>query len=248
MSEEHKSQSGAHQNNPSKIDLRYNHPAKSEPVARPMPNPNGAICKIEASFDGPTKPGTGWMAGPRVLVTAAHVVYNNNGSPAYPTSIKIAPGIDGIELGSSNYIEILDSRTSPIQRVIHLPTERPAECSALDYAVIVLPHPLTVGSFGYKAIDINSIQGLDAYISGYPMRTDENRNRQMQSHAPVGADGDFITYKAQAGFGQSGSPVWFSDKDNHYWVIGIHIEGDPEHNRAIAISKQVEDFIDKFQE
>lgn len=203
------------------------------------------ICFLRSDFGGGiTREGTGWLAGPRLLVTSAHVVHRTGQSASKPLSVTIIPALDGD--GHEPY-----DRFTVSTDAIHLPVNDPVEGSPDDYAVIVIPSTPTAGWFGLKMLSDSVKTVDDVNVSGYPeivtLNSAEHKMRQFRCTGSVTCEDRFLKYKIDTTEGQSGSPVWINEGGKIGMVVGIHVQATADGNRAIRITPQVYDFINKFQ-
>lgn len=203
------------------------------------------ICFLQSDFGGGViREGTGWLAGPRLLVTSAHVVHRTGQQASKPLSVTIIPALDGD--GHEPY-----GRFTIYTDAIHLPVNDPVEGSPDDYAAIVIPSAPTAGWFGLKMLNDSTGTVGPVRISGYPesvtLKSVEHKMRQFRCAGSVTYGEHFLKYDIDTTEGQSGSPVWIDEGGKIGMVVGIHVQGTANGNQAIRITPQVYDFINKFQ-
>jgi len=237
------------------------------PVPDPTAIPYRRICQISYKTPRPDssrltpRRGTGWLIGPRLLLTAGHVILDivNRGEPEnLSVEFAIAPGRTG--KGSDEdavpYGLFGAARLSAHPRWL-------SECDQ-DYDIGCIhldrPVPGRVGHWGFAAFDDTALVGAEVNIAGYPVLGPpedgsgnpfpiphkgmkafwhRNRIRRVTPHR--------LYYDVDTSGGQSGAPVWFRLSAQEPPVaIGIHAYGfdpngaDENHvNSATRITPQL---------
>lgn len=202
------------------------------PVPEPWKYPWRCICSLEIwTQRGRSFPGTGWLAGPRTVITAAHCVYRFK-QREWVKEIKVMPSREG-----SN--ERFGSCTS---REFDCPEEyRDEKSRPHDYGVVVLPEDSpfgsTVGFFGFADLHSNVLLGTKVEISGYP----GNRKGTQWHHARRLSEVDdaSLYYEIDTSKGQSGAPAWLIEGEDAGYVVGIHNSGSDYVNHATRITDAV---------
>lgn len=163
--------------------------------------------------------GTGWLAGPKTIVTAGHCVHHSAFFGGWADRIEVSPGRDGSDFPFGT---VSARRFSTLKRWVD------EEDPNFDIGCIHLDQPLgdTVGTFGFASLTAEDLESRMVNISGYP---GDRGNGQLQFfHAnrilTVGARRIF--YDVDTFGGQSGAPVWVQDdEDSPPVVVGIHAYG-----------------------
>lgn len=198
--------------------------------------PHSAICQIEVTqADGSTGQGTGFYAGPGLIVTAAHVL---NGA----TNARVYRGrTDG------DFIHMFD--TAPDTWTLH--PYFAAIADAYDIAVIrAQVFPVAQGDY-FEMADLGDSVFRKVFVSGYAADTSRglNRNRQHMDGTSVhemSVDGQHIVYNLQTTGGTSGSPVvcLVDGGDPDSWsgsarVIGVHADAHtPNRNIGVRLTQE----------
>ncbi|WP_299133861.1 trypsin-like serine protease [uncultured Tenacibaculum sp.] len=191
-----------------------------------------AICslKIKAK-DGTSWIGTGFLIGPRTVITAGHVVYMHKHG-GWAKSIEVIPGRNGASkpFGSckTSHFHSVKGWTKSKKR-------------SNDYGAIILPKNCKfgnkVGYFGYANYNFFSLLGLKVNLSGYPgdkpAGTQWWHCRRIKLVTPR-----TLVYNIDSAGGQSGSPVW-KYKNGKRYVVGIHTNGSSLGNSATRITSAV---------
>ena len=190
------------------------------------------ICslKIKAK-DGTNWIGTGFLIGPRTVITAGHVVYLHNHG-GWAKSIEVMPGRNGsskpYESCESSHLHSVKGWTRNKKRIN-------------DYGAIILPSDCkygnNVGYFGFANYSLFNLLGLKVNLSGYP--GDKPSGTQWWHCRRI----NFVTsrtliYNIDTAGGQSGSPVW-KYKNGKRYVVGIHTNGSSSGNSATRITAPV---------
>lgn len=237
------------------------------PVSDPTAIPYRRICQINYKAPRPNstrlspKRGTGWLIGPRVMLTAGHVVLDlvNKGHPENLCSdFLIAPG--RVKQGSG-----LDAAPYGLYRAARLMAHPRwlTECDPdYDIGCIYLDRPVPgrVGYWGFAAFDDSALEGAEVNLAGYPvegppedpdsapipikyngMKAFWHRNR-LDRLAP-----QRLYYAVDTSSGQSGAPVWMRQSAQEPpVVVGVHAygfkssdTGDDRANSATRITPEL---------
>jgi V8-like Glu-specific endopeptidase len=213
------------------------------------------ICHLEVEWDyGPVGFGTGFLIGPRAVVTAAHVISRPD-KRRYARKIRVIPGRNGTTAPYGYFTtDFAQCRVPPEW------TGRP-DAAAHDYAVILakkpdardkssdfrtegMPTGQRLGYFGLKCITDaekdTKANMLFVNNAGYPYEATKpygslwynaGRVREVQQ--------EFIEYMVDTEGGQSGSPVYYFDEEkSQRYVIAVHTTGDFV-NRGVRITERV---------
>ena len=217
------------------------------------------ICHLEITYDsGQVGFGTGWFAGPKTVITAAHCLYVRGREPHKAERVRIIPGRNGT-LAPYGYIIAKDIR--PNDKWKSAATDQ--EAAPFDYGAIIIedagktdvdhaPFGERIGYFGMRCYSDEEEQQLDMAIvnnAGYPHEAGKpygslwfNAGR-VHMHNGVAADKHFLEYMADTTPGQSGSPVFLLDtKTNQRFVVAIHTTGNFV-NRGVRLTAEVYDTI-----
>lgn len=199
---------------------------------------NRCICQVRTDFGNDNMEyGTGWLAGPRLLVTAAHVVHQTGQPVSNPLSVTIIPALNGE--GHEPYGQLTVHSDT-----IHLPVNDPVKGSPDDYAVIVLPKIQRIGSIPFKALGDEKLAGKNLHIAGYS----GGRSIQLYNVGQFAVADSLLKYRITTEDGMSGSPMWVEDNDGNCISVGIHIADGSECGNAIRITPQVYAFIHRIEQ
>lgn len=199
------------------------------------------ICSLLiTSADGNRWIGTGWLIGPRTVITAGHCVYMH-ASGGWARSIEVIPGRN-----ASN--KPLGSCVATDFRSVRGWVER--QKRACDYGAIILPANFpfgsTVGTFDFAQVANSQLTGLRVNLAGYPgdkpTGTQWFHSRVLTSITPR-----TLVYDIDSAGGQSGAPVWWRQGTKRY-VVGIHTNGATSGNSATRIAGGVFTNLDAWRQ
>lgn len=191
------------------------------------------ICALRIhSASGDQYVGTGWLAGPRTVITAGHCVYLD-AMGGWAERVEVSPARNANDRPFSSIA------STEFQSVRGWTIEGKREH---DYAAIILPADQAVpeaGHFGYAVYDASCLLGTYLNVSGYPADKDDG-TQWWSARTTRKIDDTRIWYDVDTAAGQSGAPVWRLDpKTNRRIVVGIHTNGAETGNSATRISHEV---------
>ncbi|HMU37377.1 MAG TPA: CHAT domain-containing protein [Pseudomonadota bacterium] len=208
--------------------------------------PLECLCRVQATIGGQlASPGTGFLLGPRLIVTAAHNVLRPNQTTS---EVKVFFARNGNVMAG----EPLVLRAQDVLRV----PENPQPQSPHDYAAILLPKDrIHRGYFQFAFVTDQELRESHLWLSGYPdfpprgyPLTDDNRG--LPTHPAPDKPGsvrelneNFIGYRLTTADGMSGSPLWVHTAQHLYTAVGIHVAGTSECNTAVRINREVANFF-----
>jgi len=192
-----------------------------------------AICHLQIyTADGEDYGGTGWLIGPRTVITAGHCVFLHT-LGAWVERIVVSPARNGRDRPFSSSV----SREFQSIRgwIINGQPEH-------DYGAIILPADQAVpeaGHFGYSVSDTASLRRAYLNVSGYPADREE-ATQWWSARSSRRVNETTIWYDADTAQGQSGAPVWRLDpRTGKRVVVGIHTNGADSGNSATRITADV---------
>jgi V8-like Glu-specific endopeptidase len=202
--------------------------------------PYRCICFLYVTdADGGHWTGTGWLCGPRTLLTAGHVVFVHERG-GWARQVEVIPGRQGdLWPFGSCLAATLWAAEGWIVR-------RDARC---DYGAITLPADRPYGDelgwFGYGVRPDAALRQAQLTVCGYP--EDKPAGTQWRHANTLAAlDDQWLTYTMDTAGGQSGAPVWLEEKGMPYGV-GIHAYGAGTGNSATRINRAVLADIERWQ-
>jgi len=185
--------------------------------------------------DGSRWLGTGWLASPRLVVTAGHCVFLY-GVGGWATQVEVYPGRNGSSTPFGSQV------SSALRSVSRWTQEQDAE---YDYGAIVLPEPTTVGFLGYTAAGDAELRAALVNVYGYPADKQQGTlwgsSRNLAQVQPRTLVYDISTFG-----GQSGCPVFIKEGEERT-AVGIHNYGDLKGNSATRITDDVFDDIEAWK-
>jgi V8-like Glu-specific endopeptidase len=177
------------------------------------------ICAL--AIDGPWGSfiGTGWLAGPRTIVTAGHCVYDTKQMGGWANKIVISPGRDGNELPFDT-VESTKFSTTNIWKSKEDPD--------FDVAAIHLSRSLgdELGWFQVASLTDDQLRNYMVNVSGYPGDRGHGTEQWWAKNRIREATPRRIFYEVDTFGGQSGGPVYiYESVDKPPVVLGIHAYG-----------------------
>ncbi|NWG72590.1 MAG: trypsin-like serine protease [Parvularculaceae bacterium] len=181
-------------------------------------SPWNMICQLMIEFPDDTVPATGWIAGPRCVVTAGHcLLFHNLGGAA--NSIVVTPARNAT---ACPYGKFKASSWAPHDQW------RDQSNPDWDLGYIRLEKPVNIGAFKFSHFEDSYLKNHYVNIAGYPRHVEKypsangdhlfhNANRIRK----IGAER--LYYDVDATGGQSGAPVWIHKTTGaDPIVIGVH--------------------------
>jgi glutamyl endopeptidase len=212
------------------------------------------ICHLEVEYEfGPVGYGTGFLIGPKAVLTAAHVLINPSKNDTTKrrkaTQVRVIPGRNGT-LAPYGYFVTQYSDCKVPERWLHDGDDQPN--GNWDFAMIPIaddyntegqPTAERLGYFGLKCFSDNEASKAHMLFvnnAGYPYEADKAYGTLWYNAGRVRKMGrSYIEYMVDTEGGQSGSPVYFFDKLlNQRYVIAVHTTGDFV-NRGLRITEEV---------
>lgn len=194
-----------------------------------------AICALKITAQNNTKwIGTGWLVGPRTVITAGHCVYMHD-EGGWAKQIEVIPAQNG------NTVKPYGTAVSSNLRSVTGWTQ--SKNRENDYGAIILPTNKRLGDqtgyFGYAVRDNSYLANAVMNLSGYPgdkpnPGSPKGTEQWFMSLKPKSISSRVITYNIDTMGGQSGAPVWIKVGDSRY-VVGIHTNGHSSGNSATRI-------------
>lgn len=163
--------------------------------------------------------GTGWLVGPRTVITAGHCVYSTQFFGGWASSIEVIPGCNGME---TPFGSVTSSRFSSVD--LWVEKEEPD----FDIGCIHLDQPIgdEVGWFAVGSSPADELPGFMVNISGYPADRGGGNEQYFHANRILRVSERRIFYDVDTFGGQSGAPVWIHKaEDAPPLVVGIHAYG-----------------------
>ncbi|KQY27577.1 hypothetical protein ASD38_16855 [Caulobacter sp. Root487D2Y] len=166
------------------------------------------VCALRIdTANGPFN-GTGWLAGPRTVITAGHCLHNSafasGGGGGWARRVTVIPGQSWNKQPFGAVVSTTFSCADP-----WLQTRDRAH----DIGAVHLDDPVgeRVGWMKYDALDPSALTRAAAVVSGYPEYAGSYEHL-LVAKGPVRASLDGrLYYEIDTTDGQSGGPVWIGD-------------------------------------
>ncbi|MBX9623233.1 MAG: trypsin-like serine protease [Gemmataceae bacterium] len=210
--------------------------AAAEPVGRDHPPPIGPaddrrrvvttdqppwrwVCWLRAVWlDGRGFPvarvcGTGWLAGPRAVVTAGHCLYHRDFG--WARRVEVYPGRDGPGRQSTHVSDDLHAVAGWTE----------GQRLEYDYGAVRLAEPVRHGGcFRWAALPDDRLRTLAfSYLAGYPSDRPAG-TLWVATGRLAGVRDRTLRYPMASAAGQSGGPVFYRDGADRV-AVGVHAYG-----------------------
>jgi V8-like Glu-specific endopeptidase len=181
-------------------------------VGRTSDYPWCCVCSllITDNASGQNWMGSGWLAGPRTVITAGHCVYLQK-HVGWARQVEVFPGRNG-EASPQSYL------SADLRSVAGWTEQRIEAC---DYGAVILPRPVALPNhFDFRPLTNDDLKAILVNVFGYP---GEKARGTMWGHWGQVTDvrPQRLRYLVSTSPGQSGCPVWVKSGQQRY-VVGIH--------------------------
>ncbi len=202
------------------------------PVSNPESDPYAHVCYITYTYaNGTSVSATGWLAGPDILVTSGHCVYDG-GKGGWIKSMRVYPGYTKgktAPFGSAN------------ATTMHVSTAWIENGGTKnDFAIVQLDRKIgnSAGYFGYGYG--YSLVNKTVRVTGYP----GNKKGIMKTSTGkvISEKTNYFIHAVDTTGGQSGSPMYKGSI-----VYGIHSRPYNKNNAASRITKERFDWLNTFR-
>jgi V8-like Glu-specific endopeptidase len=227
---------------------RIGHNDDRRVIASTAHDPWCRICCLEITTENGFGYGTGWLVGPRTVITAGHCVFNPD-TQKWVKEIKVIPGRYNTHAPFPDAVTKTSDLSSAKAWVTHANPH-------LDIGALHLQKSIgdIVGWFGYAALHDDELHRYEVESAGY---ADDHifEGRRMAYHAGkiLAVDSQRIYYDIDTEKGQSGSPVFLYPvgHENDPIVVATHTNNEyatPGHlgieaNSAPRILSEIFDLI-----
>lgn len=163
--------------------------------------------------------GTGWLAGPRTVVTAGHCVHHQGFFGGWASVVEVSAGRNGAEFP---FKTVKATRFSSVDLWVQ------SADPDFDIGCIHLEEPLgeQVGWFAIGSLTPDELESHMVNISGYPGDRGAGTEQWFHVNRVLSVGERRIFYDVDTMGGQSGSPVWIHEKEGAPPVaVGIHAYG-----------------------
>ena len=160
------------------------------------------VCALRMrSPTGAVATGTGWLAGPRTIITAGHHVHHQGFHGGWADTIEISAGRNRSDFPFSRFTA---THFAAIDRWVQNADPD------FDIGCIQLDRPLgeLVGWFGTAALTPAELEGARVNISGYPADRGDGAEQYFHANRILHVGDRRVFYDIDTHGAQSGAPVW----------------------------------------
>ena len=168
--------------------------------------------------------GTGWLIGPRTLLTAGHCVYSSTFFGGWASRVEVIPGMNGAGDGpeARPFGSLISESFSSVDRWTD------GEDPDFDIGCIHLDEPIgdRLGWFSVAALAAEELEGYLVNVSGYPADRGKGAEQYHSANRILRVSDRRIFYEVDTFGGQSGAPVWIHQaEDGPPIAVAIHAYG-----------------------
>ena len=163
--------------------------------------------------------GTGWLVGPKTVITAGHCVHSSHFFGGWASSIEVSAGRNGSDFPFGT---VVSQRFSSVDLWVN------SENPDFDMGCIHLDDPIgdRVGWFAVGAIAPDELESYMVNVSGYPGDRGRGTEQYHHKNRVLRVSERRLFYDVDTFGGQSGAPVWIHERDGSPPIaVGIHAYG-----------------------
>lgn len=200
--------------------------------------PYRATCRIKADVYGETLVGSGYVAGPNIVVTAAHCVMNQNDNDATFADWVAYPGYSN----GSSYKGV----SSGWSKIYYSSNWKSTHSPAYDWCICILNSNIgdTTGWFGTQSYGSNSeMNGVSVRLLGYPLSVGGGEYQKYTQGTISNTQDYYFSSSAKTVGGFSGGP--FARTSDNY-VVGVchgYWTNTPDTSVGVRITQNMIDII-----
>lgn len=184
---------------------------------------------IITAADGSQWLGTGWLAGPCLVVTAGHCVYMPFRG-GWVVEVEVIPGWNG---NARPFESALAQSFRSVRGWVHKLS------LAHNYGAIVLPvdrrYGERLGSLGFKRPTYRDLRERALNLAGYPCDKPRGTLWYQARRLEMGTERT-LEYSITTAGGESGAPIWLLRNGERY-VIGTQTGGDAAGSAAVRLNE-----------
>jgi glutamyl endopeptidase len=193
------------------------------------------ICYLEITYEsGRQAFGTGWLVSADTVITAGHNVFSAEGD-GWATSVSVFAGSDeGFAFGET-YAESLDAYPGWAK------SRGKARQNDLGMIKVVDKNlGYRAGWFGFAVFTDAQLQAAPIiHSAGYPAESKPRGTQWFDAGRVLKFDASFLHYRIDTEKGQSGSPIFFCNKEGQRWVVATHVYGQGVDNLGLRVTEEV---------
>lgn len=214
-------------------------------------SPWRSICALNLIFgNGKTATGTGWFVDETTVITAGHnLLYPDHG---WVKKVEICPGRNR---GGSGLRESVYAYEGDVHPMWEKGVQSGNISLAHDLAYLKIEDPTLgrfLGYFGLRSLTDQELThgNLIIHSAGYPSTKGVDDSMWVDA-SRIGSesfDENFIYYRLDTAYGNSGAPIFATFKDGGRYVVACHVHGREARrsNVGVRITDEIFDVIDKW--
>ena len=177
------------------------------------------ICALEIRGPFGNFSGTGWLVGPKTLITAGHCVHEIHQMGGWAKTIRVVPGRNGADRPFGQIDAVKFTTTD-----VWIADQNPD----YDIGCIHLPEPIghNLGWFSIASLSDIELQESLVNICGYPADRGGGLEQYFEANRILKVGPRRIFYDIDTFGGQSGAPVWVYQNGSDMPIgVAIHAYG-----------------------
>ena len=216
-------------------------PDNRQIINNPASYPYSAVCGLTiVNKQDKRYYGTGFVAGPRLILTAGHNVYYHDDG-GFMKEIQVYPGLNGDRM-QTVLPTAVSGQFGTVEGWVN------DASSLFDFGAIFLDKDIgqSTGTFSVSKFTTVDLQAMTITLTGYPKDPPtgsglaNDGTTQWRASGRITVESHRLLYSIDSSIGQSGSPLvaYFDDK-NEYHAVGIHNTSFLSANAATRITDEV---------
>jgi glutamyl endopeptidase len=192
------------------------------------------ICYLESTYmSGRLGFGTGWLVSADTIITAGHNVFSAEGD-GWAQTVRVTAGSDAGFAFGETYAEHIDAYPGWVDSG---GKARDCDLGMLKLADRTLGN--RAGWFGFAVFTDTDLRTAPLIQSaGYPAETKPRGTLWFDAGRVTTFDAAFVHYRIDTEKGQSGSPIFFTNKEGQRWVMATHVYGQASDNLGLRVTEK----------
>jgi V8-like Glu-specific endopeptidase len=161
--------------------------------------------------------GSGWLLGPRTVITAGHCVFNR-GLNSWASRVEVRVARNGSVEPYPPPLTVSGTGLQSVEGWVNDDQE------VSDIGALILPQPVSAGWFGIdSSLTDAQLDSVLISVGGYPkLQSGDASTMWAESHYIAQVTEDRLYYAVATVEGMSGGPVFLTDQSGNRFAVGIH--------------------------